>query len=89
MAGAFALWIGWLGVYLGVHGEGRVMHAFLRVASKVGPATFPVGAPGPCCCTRLGGCMAHAEGLHVLLDIHFTSLCAAVRSLDGRLDAGT
>ncbi|KAL3573315.1 hypothetical protein D5086_027219 [Populus alba] len=54
MAGAFALWIGWLGVYLGVHGEGRVMHAFLRVAFKVGPATFPVGAPGPCCCTRLG-----------------------------------
>nr|TKR97785.1 hypothetical protein D5086_0000209850 [Populus alba] len=29
------------------------MH-FYGFAFKVGPATFPVGAPGPCCCTRLG-----------------------------------
>ncbi|KAL3573316.1 hypothetical protein D5086_027220 [Populus alba] len=90
MAGAFALWIGWLGVYLGVHGEGRVMHAFLRVCIQGRARHFSCG------CSRSlllhtarwlhGSCRRPSRSVGHSFHV---PICAAVRSLDGRLDAGT
>ena len=38
---------------------------------------------GPCCCTLLCGCMAHADGLHVLLSIAFLIHSTSLHALLG------